>query len=78
MYDFETDSWSQLPDPPESSWPAVPDLVWTGEELIVVGGRAASLLNLRSCDYLYRGSSMAELEALARGIRLAGEPSTAA
>ena len=43
VYDFETDSWSQLPDPPEASWPAVPDLAWTGEELIVVGGLPASV-----------------------------------
>ena len=38
VYDIATNTWSQLPDPPTEAWPAAPDVVWTGDELIVVGG----------------------------------------
>ena len=33
-------TWRTLPDPP--AWPAMPDAVWTGDELIVWGGLSGS------------------------------------
>ncbi len=39
---------------------------------LLVGGRAIARLRLRSSDFLYVGSSMVELEAMVRGLRLAG------
>lgn len=47
------DTWRTLPDPP--AWPAMPDVVWTGEELITWGGLPGSA----SVDYSERavGSS---------------------
>jgi hypothetical protein len=38
VLDPATDRWSALPEPPDASWPAIPDLVWTGDSLVVLGG----------------------------------------
>lgn len=38
VYDLTNDTWSELPPPPTESWPAVADIAWTGQELIVIGG----------------------------------------
>lgn len=38
-FDPSTDTWRILPDPP--AWPARPDIVFTGEELIIWGGLPA-------------------------------------
>jgi len=47
------DTWRTLPDPP--AWPAMPDAVWTGEELIVWGGLPGSAV----VDYSERAAGSA-------------------
>ena len=40
-YDPAADTWTELPAPPAEAHPAMADIAWTGDELIVVGGLPA-------------------------------------
>ena len=37
-FDPATDTWTMLPSPPEHAWPAIPDIAWLGNELVLLGG----------------------------------------
>jgi hypothetical protein len=41
MFDSSTRTWSTLLAPPESSWPAIPDIAWLDGSLVVIGGLPA-------------------------------------
>lgn len=42
IFDPVNGEWTSLPAPPTDAWPAMADIAWTGEELIVMGGLPAS------------------------------------